>query len=96
MFIIYFKEGVHIVLEYVGKHPELQVEDIEFDKWCDKVVETLEKTKKEFLISFSCLFLIVNYYTFILFHTKRCKNGPKSTTKRCVNDPKSTTKRCII
>ena len=27
---------------------ELQVEDLEFDRWCDKVVAVLEKAKKEF------------------------------------------------
>ena len=28
------------------KHPELQVEDPEFDAWCDRVVEALEQTKR--------------------------------------------------
>ena len=27
-------------------HPELQVDDPEFDQWCDKVIEAQEQTKK--------------------------------------------------
>jgi hypothetical protein len=30
------------------EHPETQVEDPEFDEWCDRVIETLEATKKSF------------------------------------------------
>lgn len=41
-----FKEGVHIVLEYVLNHKELQIEDPEFDLWCDKVISVLENAKK--------------------------------------------------
>lgn len=41
-----FDQGVRIALDYVMAHPELQVEDPEFDAWCDKVIDTLEKAKE--------------------------------------------------
>lgn len=44
---IRFDQGVRIALDYIMKHPELQVEDKEFDSWCDRVIETLEKAKKD-------------------------------------------------
>ena len=43
-----FDQGVRIALDYVLSHPECQVEDPEFDEWCDKVIEVLEETKKNF------------------------------------------------
>ena len=46
-----FKEGVRIAINYILDHPECQVEDPEFDKWCDKVIEALENTKKELVKS---------------------------------------------
>lgn len=42
-----FAQGVRISLEYVLSHPELQREDAEFDEWCDKVINALEKAKNE-------------------------------------------------
>ena len=42
-----FDQGVRISLDYIMKHPELQVEDPEFDSWCDKVIGILEKAKTE-------------------------------------------------
>ena len=42
-----FNRGVRIALDYVLSHPELQVEDPEFDEWCDKVIERLEESKKD-------------------------------------------------
>ncbi len=42
-----FDTGVRIALEHILSHPELQVEDPEFDSWCDRVIESLEKAKKE-------------------------------------------------
>ena len=35
-------------LDYVLSHPECQIEDKEFDEWCDKVIDTLEKSKEAF------------------------------------------------
>jgi nucleoside-diphosphate-sugar epimerase len=42
-----FDQGVRISLDYIMAHPELQVEDPEFDAWCDKVIDTLEKAKAQ-------------------------------------------------
>ena len=42
-----FDQGVRIALDYVLAHPqECQKEDPEFDAWCDRVIEALEKAKK--------------------------------------------------
>lgn len=41
-----FEEGVRKVIANVLAHPELQVEDPEFDTWCDKVIEALEEAKE--------------------------------------------------
>ncbi len=43
---ISFNQGVRIALDYVLTHPECQVEDPEFDTWCDKVIYILEESKK--------------------------------------------------
>ena len=37
-----FDEGVRRSLDHILSHPECQVEDEEFDRYCDKVIETLE------------------------------------------------------
>lgn len=44
-----FDEGIRKTVEYVLEHPEYQREDPEFDRWCDKVIESIENTKKEIL-----------------------------------------------
>ena len=41
-----FSDGVRRTIDHIMKHPELQVEDPEFDAWCDRVVEALEQTKR--------------------------------------------------
>ncbi|MCR5318075.1 MAG: SDR family oxidoreductase [Treponema sp.] len=41
-----FNEGVRISLDYVLSHPECQVEDPEFDAWCDRVIAALEESKR--------------------------------------------------
>ena len=41
--------GMKQTIEYILSHPECQVEDPEFDEWCDKVIATLENAKKEIL-----------------------------------------------
>ena len=39
-----FSKGVRIALDYVLTHPkECQIDDPEFDEFCDKVIESLEK-----------------------------------------------------
>ena len=42
-----FHDGVRRVLDYVSAHPELQVEDPDFDRWCDRVIAALEKAQAE-------------------------------------------------
>ena len=41
-----FDEGVRRCVSYILAHPELQVDDPEFDQWCDKVIEAQEQAKK--------------------------------------------------
>lgn len=42
-----FDQGVKMALDNVLSHPELQVEDPEFDEWCDRVIAALDKAKLE-------------------------------------------------
>lgn len=42
------EQGIRKTVEYVLNHPEEQVEDPEFDAWCDKLIEKLEEVKKAF------------------------------------------------
>lgn len=44
---IRFDQGVRIVLENLEAHPELKVEDPEYDAFCDRVVAAIEKSKSE-------------------------------------------------
>ena len=41
-----FDEGVRRCVEHILAHPELQVEDPEFDAWCDKVIDAQEQAKQ--------------------------------------------------
>ena len=43
---IRFEDGIGRTLDYVLSHKECQVEDPEFDAWCDKVIDVLEGAKK--------------------------------------------------
>ncbi len=40
-----FDEGVRRCVAYILAHPELQIEDTEFDKWCDRVIAAQEQAK---------------------------------------------------
>ena len=40
--------GIRKTVEYMLAHPETQVEDPEFDAWCDKVIAKLEQLQEEF------------------------------------------------
>ncbi|MCR4958663.1 MAG: SDR family oxidoreductase [Prevotella sp.] len=42
-----FEEGVRRCVSYILAHPELQVEDAEFDTWCDRVIEAQESAKQQ-------------------------------------------------
>lgn len=40
-----FDQGARMAVNNILSHPELQQEDIEFDKWCDSVIEAIENAK---------------------------------------------------
>ncbi len=42
-----FDMGVKKTIEYVLSHKECQIEDEEFDAWCDRVIAAMENAKKE-------------------------------------------------
>ena len=42
------EQGIRQTVQYVLSHRECQTEDGAFDKWCDKLIDALEKVKKEF------------------------------------------------
>ncbi|MCH5307967.1 MAG: SDR family oxidoreductase [Prevotella sp.] len=44
----FFSEGVRRSIGYILAHPELQVEEPDFDAWCDRVIEVQEVAKKSF------------------------------------------------
>ncbi len=46
---IRFDQGARRCLKYMLAHPETQVEDPEFDAWCDRVIEALEEAKEKVL-----------------------------------------------
>ncbi|MDF2587983.1 MAG: NAD-dependent dehydratase [Anaerocolumna sp.] len=48
-----YDQGIKQTIQNVLNHPELQVEDTEFDEWCDKVILAMEKAVQE--ISSICL-----------------------------------------
>jgi len=46
---IRFDQGIKETIDYILAHEELQIEDHEFDKWCDQVIEVLEEAKKKLI-----------------------------------------------
>lgn len=42
-----YEQGVRESVAYLMAHPELQREDPEYDAWCDRVIEVLERAKAE-------------------------------------------------
>lgn len=47
--VVSFSQGLRIALDYILSHPEeCQQDDPEFDEWCDRVIDTLEKAKMSF------------------------------------------------
>lgn len=46
---IRLEEGMKRTIDYVLSHKECQIEDPEFDAWCDKVIATLEEAKTKIL-----------------------------------------------
>lgn len=45
------ERGIARTLDYVLSHKECQIEDPEFDAWCDRVIDALEQSKKQFKIN---------------------------------------------
>lgn len=43
---IHFEEGIRRTIDYIMLHPEFQIEDREFDDWCDRVIYVLESAKQ--------------------------------------------------
>lgn len=41
------EEGIRRSVQYALAHPECQVEDPEFDAWCDRIVDKMEQLKQE-------------------------------------------------
>ena len=44
-----FDQGIKQTIDYVMSNKEYQIEDIEFDNWCDKVVNELEEAKRRII-----------------------------------------------
>lgn len=44
-----YEKGVKMTIDNILAHPELQIEDPEFDDWCDRVIDALESGKKKVL-----------------------------------------------
>jgi hypothetical protein len=42
-----FEHGARIAIDYILSHPECQIEDPEFDSWCDRVIDSLEEAKSK-------------------------------------------------
>jgi nucleoside-diphosphate-sugar epimerase len=42
------EEGIKMTVRHILEHPELQNDDKEFDDWCDRVIDTIEKAKEAF------------------------------------------------
>ncbi|MCR4825001.1 MAG: SDR family oxidoreductase [Bacteroidales bacterium] len=40
-----FDQGVRRTIDHILAHPELQIAEPEFDAWCDRVIDALEKAK---------------------------------------------------
>ncbi|MBP3759863.1 MAG: SDR family oxidoreductase [Ruminococcus sp.] len=40
-------EGIRNTVHYILEHKEFQKEDIEFDNWCDRIIESYENLKEE-------------------------------------------------
>lgn len=45
---IKYREGARMTVEHILQHPELQQEDIEFDRWCDDVILAQNKAQDYF------------------------------------------------
>ncbi len=41
-----FDQGARLAVEYILAHKELQVEEPEFDEWCDRIIDAIESAKR--------------------------------------------------
>ena len=48
MTTVRFDQGARICTNYILSHPECQTEDPEFDAWCDRVIDAVEKARESF------------------------------------------------
>ncbi|MBE6860705.1 MAG: NAD-dependent epimerase/dehydratase family protein [Ruminococcus sp.] len=46
---IHFEEGIKRTIDYILAHPELQIDDPDFDNWCDRVIASLENAKQQII-----------------------------------------------
>lgn len=44
---VHADQGIRSAIQHILSRPELQREDAEFDRWCDKVIEKFEKIREE-------------------------------------------------
>jgi hypothetical protein len=44
-----FTEGIKETIDFILAHPQLQTEDNEFDRWCDKVIKEFDNAIKRIL-----------------------------------------------
>ena len=47
--VVRFSEGVRKSVSYLLSHPELQIEEPDFDAWCDNVIKAQEEAKRAFV-----------------------------------------------
>ncbi|MBS7176715.1 MAG: NAD-dependent dehydratase, partial [Clostridiales bacterium] len=47
-----FSEGYREVVAYYLAHPEKQVVDPDFDRWCDLVIDAQERAKQQVIAAF--------------------------------------------
>ncbi|MBR2162529.1 MAG: NAD-dependent epimerase/dehydratase family protein [Bacteroidales bacterium] len=47
-------QNVRLITGDIKEHPETQIEDQEFDLWCDRVIETMEASKRTLITFHDC------------------------------------------
>ena len=47
-------QNVRLITGDIKEHPETQIEDQEFDLWCDRVIETMEASKRTLIAFHDC------------------------------------------
>lgn len=47
-------QNVRLITGDIKEHPETQIEDQEFDLWCDRVIETMEASKRTLITLHDC------------------------------------------